>query len=658
MSNVSPGVYSKIIDLSSYIQAIPSTIGFCPFLSQKGPDNVLTFTGGQSEFITNWGEPNINTYGKNYGQGPYIAYNFLGESGAFYSLRCTSDNAAYSNMIINANLGASDSTSSISVTYNSSLTTFANVQTALTTAGTTYPICVLYPVGRGQYYNSISLRFTQHSNPMLSDVYILDIYEIQADGTDVIVESFQVSFDPTATDLSGDSIWISYILNTYSGVLKCEMTLPSGDYSPGYYNAVKVYDKNIGNVSIITTSHSASITDDKQAFSSWAQSPETGNAVYMIEAKDAKGNILTGWLGASSNSGNTINVFNGRNLSTALKNWCGNVSAFDTTDGVTYRIKKSFTAISNAFISAIPVPLKNGSEGSLLNADGSLNTTEASNLLSKAYSGLLLNPKTGVSEDSVLDTENVYYSMVFDAGYPTSVKTSISTLVQTRMDCVAILDNGDNATSDLAISTRTNTNTFNNFYCAIFEEFNKVADVFTGQDIWVSPVYHMAYILPRNDNVAELWYAAAGFNRAAIDTINELRFNPKLGQRDQMYLKQLNPIVKFNEGYVVWGNLTSQSKSSGLSDLNIVRLVLYIKRAFEKFSRGYVFEMNDAITWNKVKGEMVAFLQNIKKKRGLDSFGVDVTASDYEKKTKQFHADVNLNPTRTTEQINLNFYIS
>lgn len=608
--------------------------------------------------IGEWGEPNIQTYGKNYGQGPYLAYNYLGESGALYGVRCLSENATYSNMIINGDMSSSDSTANITITFKDSINSNAEIKTALVSASPIFPICILYPIGRGDYYNGISIRLTQHSNTMLNDVFVLDIYEKQSDGSDVIIESFVISFDPTATDLSGDSIWISYILNNYSSVLRCDMELTSGDYTGGYDLIAKVFDKNIGNVTVIETATSASVEDDKQLFTDWENSTEAGNANYMIEVKDAKGNTLTGWLGKATGTYNeSINVFNGRDLDTAVQSWIGDITAFDDTDDITYRIKKSCTSIASAFISATPVPMRLGSDGDLVEADGSIDVIEAKNLLAAGYAGTLLNPITGEDEDLVLDTENIYYSMVFDAGYPSDVKSQISTLVQTRRDCVAILDNGDNATYNLAMTARNQTNTFNNYYTALYESFNKVYDVFTGQDIWVSPTYHLAYILPRNDNVAELWYAAAGFNRAAIDTIKELRYSPKLGQRDQMYLKQLNPIVKFSQGYVVWGQLTSQSKSSALSDLNIVRLVLYIKRAFETFCRGYIFEQNDAITWNKIAGEMKSFLEEIKKKRGLDSYSVSVGASDYERKSKQCSAQITLVPIRTLEKINLNFFI-
>jgi hypothetical protein len=584
------------------------------------------------------------------GQGPYIAYNFLGESGALYWIRALPDNATYSNFRIDSSLATADSSASVSITWVSALNTKTEVQSELAVAGDTQPVCFLYPIGRGDYYNAIGVRLTEYANPTINDVYVLDIYEKQSDGDNVIIESFNVSFDPEAKDNAGDSIWIQYVLSVYSSVLRAEMILPSGSYAPGYDLVVRTYDKEIGLVSVDKTASAATITDNKQNFSDWITNPETGNSAYVVIAKDAKGTVVWGWLGNSSGIDNeTINVFNERDLSGAAQSWNGDVANFKEDSTITYQIKKSYTNIASAFISSEPIPLRKGSEGDLRTETGDVDPIVAENLLQQAYAGVI--------DDAILDPETIYFSLVFDAGYPADVKSAISTLVQTRRDCVAILDNSDNSTASNAIATRENVNTFNNFYVALYESYNKVSDIFTGQDVWFSPIYHMSYIIPRNDSVAELWFAPAGFNRAAIDTIKELRYNPLLGDRDRLYLKQLNPIVKFSQGYVVWGQLTSQAKPSALQDLNIVRLVLYCKRALEQYCRFFIFEQNDPITWGEVAGSIVEFLEQIKNRRGLDSYSVDVGATEYERKTKKFHVNETLNPTRVVEQIQLNFFI-
>lgn len=642
MANISPGVYTKIIDLSTYVQAVPSSIGFIPMLTEKGRDNELLFLGGRSELISEFGEPSITKYGKNYGQGPYEAYNFLGESGALYVIRCLPTDATFSN--IRLDYTATDTTATISITYVDSVNTKAEIKSNLTANAAS--ICMLYPIGRGEYYNKIGVRITEYSNPLDEGVYVLDIYEKQSDGDDVIIESFEVSFDPNAKDNSGDSLFISYILETYSSVLRAEM-LKTGDasYSDGYTNTAKVFDKNIGTVEIDVTEASAYITDNKQDFSDWEGA---GTGSYVIITMDGTGNKLWGWLGAAGGDDDqSCAVYMDKNLTT--RGWNGNNATYNDNSTITYVIKKNYASMAQAFTSSDPVPLKKGSDGSLLDASGDLDTSIATQVLSQAYAGTLV--------EEVLDTENYYFSLVFDAGYPSNVKTSISSLVQTRRDCVAILDNGDNASYTTSMTTRQNTHTFNTYYVALYEEYNKVYDIFTGTDVWFSPVYHMSYILPRNDTVAELWYAAAGFNRASIDSIKELRFNPRLGQRDQMYMKQLNPIVHLREGFAPFSQLTSQARASALQDLNIVRLILYCKVALERYCRGFLFEQLDEITMSQISGGIIEFLEDIKKRRGLYSYSVSVYATPYQKKRKTCSVDIMLEPVRTLEKIELNFYV-
>lgn len=668
MANVSPGVFTKIIDLSAFVQAVPSTIGFLCGYTRKGRDNELIFVGSRSEYISEFGEPNITDFGKNYGQGPYIGYNYLGESGSLFWIRCLPDDAAYAHLRINAQMLASDTSASIFLDYNDSpINDKDELRSSLLATATVDPIGDFYPIGRGSYYNQIGVRLTVHSNPTLNGIYVLDIYEKQSDGEDVIVESFEVSFEPSARDNSGDSVWITDVLSTYSAFLRFEMVQKevSGEvvYSDGYDLTVRTYDKNLGTVTVDLTSGSATLSDIKQDFTDWETNPETGTANYVVVAKDARGNEIYAWLGLAStvDDGITINVFPDRLLiGTQTQGWSGTgLVSFDVDSVISYSIHKSYASMSDPFESTVnPVPLRKGSDGSLFDAAGDLDATVAETLLQQAYSGLLSSPDYGGGfVEEVLDTEAVYFSLVYDAGYPTDVKTSILNLCEVRRDCICVLDNGDNASFEASLDSRNNNHLYNSYFGAMYESYNKVSDPFTGADVWFSPIYHMAYIIPRNDNVSELWFAPAGFNRAAINSIKELRFNPRLGQRDQLYLRQLNPIVRFAQGYVVWGQLTTQAKASALQDVNIVRLVLYCKRAIEQFCRFFIFEQNDPITWGQVGGAITPFLEVIKNKRGLTDYQVEVSATQYEQKTKKFHVNITLTPTRTVEQIELNFFI-
>ncbi len=595
MANVSPGVYVKIIDLSEYVQNVPSTIGFIAIICEKGPDNELIFTNAR-DFYLDFGEPNISYGGKQFGQGPYVCSAFLQNSDALYVIRvmpsgetitdpvteqqrpCAS--AAYANLVfysVDSTSYGSDATCIIDTGYESGMNTEAEIKTVVNfdedPSDGESAVLMFHGVGRGAWYNNFKIAISPHANPIRASegIYVLDIFKKQnaMDYNDEleewveafeIVQSFEVSFNPNKLDGSGDSMFIADVVNQY---FKEIVVVANRDLC---------YDLCEENVD-------------------WAKK----------------------------------------------------------------------------FIESGPQRLAGGSDGEIFNP------VVATKLLADAYSGNLTRIKglsTGLDEESneplaksqkvdeVLDTEDYYFSIVWDAGYPRDVKDQIVTLARVlRQDCVAILDNGDNRSVNTALKARQNVHAYNTFYAALYECYTKVYDKFSGRDIWISPVYHMASVIPYTDNVAELWYAPAGFNRGTLDGIKAMRFSPRLAERDQFYLNQINPIVKFNVGFTVWGQLTTQKRPTALQDLNIVRLVLYIKRALMQFCKFYIFEMNDQITWAAIAGNIDKFLKVIQDKRGLYSYNVDVGATEYEIKAKQIHVNVTLNPTRVVEQIHLNFFI-
>ena len=322
--------------------------------------------------------------------------------------------------------------------------------------------------------------------------------------------------------------------------------------------------------------------------------------------------------------------------------------------------------------------LENGSLGSLITDKKVVNPQIGDQILSFAYTGLLKNPvivknvdeSTGNIKykqqytDNVYDLDWIYFTLVYDPGYKPDVKQAALELVDTyRRDCVLISDCGDNADYEDclkyvgAVKGAADCRIWNTYLAARYEPYSRVYDKFTAKDIWVSPVYHMAKLIPQMDSLYNLWNAAAGFTRGVCSDIKELRYSPNKAQRDLLYMAQVNPIVHFPEGMTVWGNLTTQKKTSTLSDLNCVRCVLYIKRALEQYCRNYIFEINDQATWDSIYGGISPFLDTVQANGGIQSYSLEVGATDYELKTKTCHVNVTLVPTKILEKIELNLYI-
>lgn len=745
-TNVSPGVYSKIIDLTTYLQEIPGTIGFIPFLSKRGPDNKLTYMTGLSEFAQLYGRPNINDFGKQYGLGPYVAWNHMSIAPSLYALRVLPPDAKYSNIVVSLRIPVADCTTSggefVSATtydnadvyakyYKDDITDELMVTTSALknssvadpiTGDITHwvlPLFCIYPIGRGDSYNDFAIKIQPNANIEHVDVFNLQIWETQNTGVDAVVESFDFSLFKDAVDDSGDSIFIEDVLARYSKQMRLQhnddnialfntalditqrrskfivaeenqqgqLTLPihlgnGGDGSIVYIDpatgkktirAMGGDDSWGGDIDIVScfrTNNTATIvTSTPHKVVDNQKIAVTGINIPGFNANNVTAHVLTEkaltYTNAGSNVGNAVVTNRSRTSNIATLAFASNHGFYA---GDTINVTGVGAGYDDADVVITSVPSLNTITYG--NPGATEATTAASGLVNYLVTGICQVKKTvygctqllsdaykGSIDEKVKDLDEIYMPLVYDAGYPDDVKNAAVELQQDyRNDGVVILDLGDNLEYSKASDKRTELS-YNTYHAAMYEPYTKVFDSHTGRDMWVSPVYHMATMIPLNDKLFEIWYPSAGFNRGTLTGIKDMRYNSNLTVRDSFYLKQINPIVKFSLGPTVWGNLTSQMRPSVLQDLSVIRMILYIKRSLEQFCKWYIFEFNDIQTWNDIKNNINPFLDRIKLRRGLESFSVEVGATEYEKKAKICHVNVILQPTRIIERIELNLFV-
>ena len=175
-----------------------------------------------------------------------------------------------------------------------------------------------------------------------------------------------------------------------------------------------------------------------------------------------------------------------------------------------------------------------------------------------------------------------------------------------------------------------------------------------------------------SDQVAQLWFAPAGTRRGVVasgvvdvgyisgtlgtaTTFNAVALNQ--GQRDNLYKypTNINPIVNFpGRGIIVWGQKTQQPTASALDRINVVRLLMYIKRQLRINTMSFVFEPNDQLTRDNLKAAVDGFLSTLIVSRGLYDFA---TVCDTSNNTpvvidnNQLIIDVALKPVRAAEFI-------
>jgi phage tail sheath protein FI len=190
-----------------------------------------------------------------------------------------------------------------------------------------------------------------------------------------------------------------------------------------------------------------------------------------------------------------------------------------------------------------------------------------------------------------------------------------------------------------------------------------------GADVFVASSGIALRTIGYSDNISEIWFAPAGATRGVVTGVSDIgyvtgtlgtattfrsaKLNP--GQRDALYEKSINPIAFFpGRGILVWGQKTSAPAASALDRINVVRLVMFLRRALRKGAFPFVFEPNDQITRDNLKAAADGILADIMAKRGLYDFA---TYCDENNNTpdridrNEMYLDVAIKPVKAAEFI-------
>ena len=100
-----------------------------------------------------------------------------------------------------------------------------------------------------------------------------------------------------------------------------------------------------------------------------------------------------------------------------------------------------------------------------------------------------------------------------------------------------------------------------------------------------------------NDKVSYPWFAPAGFNRAALGFVRNVKTRLSAADRDTLYDARINPIATFpNAGFVIFGQKTLQMGKSALDRINVRRMLLEVKRLIVGVANRLLFELNTPAT--------------------------------------------------------------
>lgn len=160
------------------------------------------------------------------------------------------------------------------------------------------------------------------------------------------------------------------------------------------------------------------------------------------------------------------------------------------------------------------------------------------------------------------------------------------------------------------------------------------------------------------DNKSYPWYAPAGVERGNVDA-ERMRFFAKLEDEDNVYDGRINPLKTFSkEGIKIWGNKTMYTGDTPMNRINVVRLMLYMKRLIIESTRGLIFEPNDTTLAKQFDSIVRPILNQIRTDRGITDFRLTVSQTPEQMDAHELSAVIYVKPTPTLEYIEINFVVT
>jgi hypothetical protein len=165
-----------------------------------------------------------------------------------------------------------------------------------------------------------------------------------------------------------------------------------------------------------------------------------------------------------------------------------------------------------------------------------------------------------------------------------------------------------------------------------------------------------------NDRVSYPWFAPAGFNRAALDFVNNVSVRLNQSDRDTLYDSRINPIATFPQGgFVIFGQKTLQLATTALNRVNVRRLLLEVKRVVSSVANSLLFEQNNSVTRSRFVAGVSPQLSLIQAQAGIERFRVvcdSTNNTDADVEANRMNGRIVIVPTKTVEFIAIDFVIT
>ena len=594
---VSPGVNVTEIDLSTVVPAVSTTEGVIVGTFTQGQVEQTTLITSEEDLVARFGKPNSNNY-----ETFFTASNFLSYGNKLYVTRVTAADAVTAS--------SSGNTTILIETRTESEALSGQGEFVAQSAGT--------------WGNNLKISVCFDSADFSEDITLTTGISTGAN-TVQAANSFLTSTNLAAGD-------ILRVGNTSIGFQ--DLTVTAAAVESGNTDYVKID---------FSPSYRLSDTSPVAATRKWAHylnvdaAPGSSNSHIVVVDED----------GGISGTANTIlEVYADVSRTDGDLDDQGNSIFYK--DVINERSNYIWTTAASLADGANYTSFTNGSEGT--------NGTESTISLSRLARGL----------DLYQNAEEIDISLVL-AGKANTVIANyiIDNIAEDRKDCVVFIspERGDvveqalGAELDQVLGFEAALT--QSSYAVVDSGYKYQYDKYNDKFRYVPLNGDIAGLCVRTDDTRDPWYSPAGYNRGIIKNVVKLAYNPKKGERDQLYKAGINPVItQAGQGTLLFGDKTLLDKPSAFDRINVRRLFIVLEKAIATAAKYSLFEFNDEFTRAQFRNLVEPFLRDVQGRRGIFDFRVVCDTSNNTGDVidrNEFIGDIYVKPARSINFIQLNF---
>jgi hypothetical protein len=280
------------------------------------------------------------------------------------------------------------------------------------------------------------------------------------------------------------------------------------------------------------------------------------------------------------------------------------------------------------------------------------------------------------ANQQIRDEESRVFNLIACPGYPELVGEMVSLNYDRGLTAFIVADTPARLTPDATSLSNWGNNqagaledndkglVSSDEYLGFFYPWGYTSDNI-GNNIAVPPSHMILRTIALNDQVAYPWFAPAGTRRGGITNATAVGYITaegefqsvalNNGQRDTLASIKVNPITFITgTGLVNYGQYTRAKNASSLDRINVARLVIYLRRQFAQLAKPYVFEPNDKITRDEIKGAAESLLLELVGQRALYDYLVVCDESNNTPSRidrNELYLDVAIEPVKAVEFI-------